>query len=652
MTEASWKDLYERTRAELEESRASQAELTMVNEQLRFALWRYEASWMVARALRVSRLLNAALPVGSRRRRLTIRVVRFLLRRPSLSERAKGAYQRWLSDRTPTRQELEEQGRVSSAWGYQPLISVCMAVYDPVPDMLLQAVATVKSQSYENWELCIGDDGSTDADVRHILESLAKDPKVKVVFAEANAGISHATNRALSLAQGEYVGFLDHDDVLAPHALYHYVRILQEAPTADVLYCDEDMIQPSGERFSPLFKPDWSPEALLGTNYITHFVVARRHLVEQVGCLRTERDGAQDHDLLLRLAELTEAIHHIPEVLYSWRQSPRSTATTPEAKVWAYTAGLRSVEDALRRGQISAHVEAGGVPGTYRVRYRIPTPLPEVTIVIPTRDRGDLLGECLDSIRSLTSYPHFSVVVLDNDSRDPATHALFEQAKVRVVPASGVFNYSAIVNTGFASVDSEFVITLNNDTRVTDPDWIEGLLELGTRPRVGVVGCRLLYPDGRPQHEGIAIATGPPAVNLHFPAPGIRLLGDAQTVREVSAVTGACSLIRRSVWQDVNGYDELLAVAYNDVDFCLRVWQHGYKVLYTPHVTLVHNEGSSRGSLHPSKDESRFVRRWATQLAEGDPHFTPHLVMSRDGLALDFGSQTRSEPPDTRATSL
>jgi GT2 family glycosyltransferase len=643
MTEASWQQRYEEARAQLEESLASQAELTAVNEQLRFTLWRYEASWMVARAVQLSRLVNSVLPVGSKRRRLAVTLTRLALGRPSPAARAKSTYQGWLAARTPTSEVLERQRRASASWERRPLVSLCMPVHDPDPDLLRQAVASVEAQSYENWELCICDDASTGDGVRQVLESFSGHPRIRVVFSSDNVGISRATNKALAEAGGEYVGFVDHDDVLAPHALYHYGEVLQADPSVDVLYCDEDLVTPSGQRFSPFFKPGWSPEALLATNYVTHFVVARRRLVEQVGGLRPERDGAQDHDLLLRLAEVTDAFHHVAEVLYSWRQSPTSTATTAEAKQWAYAAGLRSVEDALVRRQVAGRVEAGRLPGTYRVRRRLASPPPGVTIVIPTRDRADLLGSCLDSIRSLTEYPRYSVVVLDNDSRQPSTRALLDGAGVRVVGAPGPFNYAAIVNRGFAAADTEYVITLNNDTVVQSHDWIEGLLELGVAPQVGVVGCQLVFPDGRPQHQGIAIACGPPAVNLQFPAPGIRLVGDAPTVREVSAVTGACSLVRRSAWESVGGFDERFAVAYNDVDFCLRIWQAGYKVLYTPHVTLVHKEGSSRGSLHPPEDESLLVRRWAAQLARGDPYFTPHVVMGRNGLELRPRADVRSQ---------
>lgn len=636
-----WKERYEAAAVELEELYTRQAELTIANEELRYQLWRFQASWMVARALEVSRLLRSVLPMGSRRRRLVSKAARVLLGRPSAERRFKERYHAWLVARRPDAVELEQQRREAAAWARRPLVSVCMPVYNPSPEALRQAVGSVQAQSYDRWELCVCDDASTRPGVREALEELARsDARISVVHSSDNGGISRATNAALELAQGEYVGFLDDDDLIEPHTLYLYVQALQADADIDVFYCDEDILMPSGERLRPFFKPGWSPETLLGMNYITHFVVARRRLVEEVGGLRPERDGAQDYDLLLRLTERTRAVHHVPEVLYTWRQSPTSTSMTAKAKPWAYEAGQHAVEDALARRGIDGRVEPGGFAGGYRVRYRLPEPAPHVEILIPTRDRADLLGPCLESISSCTAYANYSITVLDNDSREATTKELLRRSGVRVVPAPGPFNYAAIMNSGFASTDSEFVLTLNNDTLVTAPDWVDGLLELATRPDVGAVGCRLVFPDKRPQHEGIVIACGVPAANLGHLAPGIRVLGVIQTVRDVSAVTGACSLIRRSAWEAVDGFDEELAVAYNDVDFCLRLGQKGYRVLYTPYVSLVHEESSSRGDVHPAEDEARLLRRWALDMAAGDRFFTPHLTIGRDGLEIDVDGRS------------
>jgi O-antigen biosynthesis protein len=629
--------------SELEDLYAHQAELAIENARLHLALGRYEANRAVALAVQATDFVRRALPFGSRRRRWAGRLVRagrFVLRRPTPEQRFGQAYAAWLAARRPSPEELELQRKQSAAFKVRPLVSVCMPVHDPDPAALAEAVASVQRQSYEHWELCICDDASTRPGVRRTLEDLAgADPRIRLMRSGRNGGISRATNAALGMAGGDYVAFLDDDDVLEPHTLFLYVQELQRSPGIDLFYCDEDVLLPSGERLYPLLKPGWSPETLLGMNYVTHFVMARRELVAQVGGLRPERDGAQDHDLLLRLSERTSAIVHVPEVLYSWRQSERSTSLTSSAKPWAYEAGLQAVKDALERRGVRAAVEPGAFPGAYRVRYALPEPPPHVEIVIPTRDRADLLGPCLESIITRSQYPDYSVTVLDNDSCQPATAELLQRSPVRVVPAPGPFNYSAIMNRGFAATDAEFVLTLNNDTRVIDPHWISGLVELCAQPGVGAVGCRLEFGDGRLQHEGIALGCAVPAANLAFEAPGIRLpgIGLMRTARDVSAVTGACCLIRRSAWEAIGGFDEDFAVAYNDVDFCIRVRRAGYRVLYTPYVTVVHEESQSRGALHPARDEVLLLRRWAAEIVDRDPLFSPRLTIGPYGLVLDRG---------------
>lgn len=627
--------------SELDDLYAHQAELAIENAQLRLALGRFEANRAVSLAVQATDAIRKALPFGSRRRRWAgraARAVRFALRRPTPEQRFTEAYAAWLEARRPGAEELRLQGKAAAAWSYRPLVSVCMPVYNPDPQALRAAVDSVRRQSYDRWELCVCDDASSRDGVRRTLEELAAaEPRITLVRFEENGGISRATNGALAVAGGEYVAFLDDDDLIEPHTLFLYVQELQADAAIDVVYCDEDVVLPSGRRSYPLLKPGWSPETLLGMNYVTHFVMARRELVEEVGGLRPERDGAQDHDLMLRLSERTSAIRHIPEVLYSWRQSSRSTSLDSSAKPWAYQAGMQAVRDALERRGLAASVEPGAFPGAYRIRYALPEPPPHVEIVIPTRDRADLLGPCLESIRSTTDYPDYAITVLDNDSAEDNTAALLSRSGVRVLPAPGPFNYSAIMNRGFASTDAEFVLTLNNDTLVRDPQWMAGLVELCAQPDVGAVGCRLEFSDGRLQHEGIALGCGVPAANLAFEAPGIRLagIGLMRTVRDASAVTGACCLIRRSAWEAVGGFDEDFAVAYNDVDFCIRLRKHGYRVLYTPYVTVVHEESQSRGALHPSQDEVLLLRRWADEIVDGDPLFSPRLTIGPHGLVLD-----------------
>ena len=634
--EEAWEQRYRAAAAERDALYAAAAELSVGLERLRHELTVYETSRSVAMAMKVADVVRVVLPVGSRRRNALSRVARVALRRPAPEDRMHARYEAWLAARRPGPEALDRQRDEASSWSHRPLVSVCMPVYAPDPDALRRAVASVQAQSYDHWELCVCDAASPRPGVAEALAELAEaDERITVVRAERNGGISRATNEALALAKGEFVAFLDDDDLLEPHALYLFVRRLQDEPGVDLFYSDEDMLLPSGRRGFPFLKPGWSPETLLGMNYVTHFVMARRRLVEEVGGLRPERDGAQDHDLLLRLAERTGAVHHVAEVLYSWRQSATSTAMTAEAKPWAYEAGRHAVADALARRGLDGEVTPGAFPGAFHIRYAVPSPAPTVEILIPTRDRPELLGPCLESVLSVTEYPAFSVTVLDNDSCQQATFDLLARTGVRVVACPGPFNYSAIVNAGVASSDAELVLTLNNDTRVLDPGWLSELVGLCSVPSVAAVGCRLVFEDGRLQHEGIAVGCGVPAANLSFGAPGLRVVGAGiSTTRDAMAVTGACSLMRRSVWNEIGGYDEEFAVAYNDVDFCLRLHAAGYRVLYTPYVTLVHEESSSRGDLSPGEDESLLLRRWATLLAEGDPYFSPRLTIGRYGLEL------------------
>jgi GT2 family glycosyltransferase len=634
--EGDWEQRYRAAAAERDALYATAAELSVDLERLRHELTVFETSRSVALAMKVADVVRVALPVGSRRRNALSKAVRLALGRPAPEERMHARYEEWLAARRPGPAELDRQRAEAASWARRPLVSICMPVYDPDPGALRQAAASVAAQSYDNWELCICDDASPRPAVGEVLDQLAAgDGRVKVVRAASNGGISRATNEALALASGEFVAFLDDDDLLEPHALHLFVAALQERPDIDVFYSDEDMLLPSGRRGFPFLKPGWSPETLVGMNYVTHFVMARRRLVDEVGGLRPERDGAQDHDLLLRLAEQTTAVHHVPEVLYSWRHSASSTAMTAEAKPWAYEAGRLAVEDALERRGLEGTVTAGQFPGAYHVRYAPPSPAPAVEILVPTRDRAELLGPCLASLQELTDYPAFTVTVLDNDSKEKATFDLLARHKVRVVPVPGPFNYSAIVNAGFAATGAEFVLTLNNDTRVVDPGWLAELVGLCALPAVGAVGCKLVFGDGRLQHEGIAVGCGVPAANLSFGAPGLRVVGAGiSTTRDAMAVTGACSLFKRSAWEAIGGYDEAFAVAYNDVDFCIRLHRAGYRVLYTPYVALVHEESSSRGDLSPGQDEALLLRRWAPLLAAGDPYFSPRLTIGRYGLEL------------------
>ena len=599
----------------------------------------HSPAWMVARG--VSRGLRRAFPQGSRRGDALTRAGRgtavLLVEGPGgLSARLRQRraarspvsvdfereYARWLAENEPAGAALRALVHEVRSWPDRPLVSVVMPVYNSEPEWLEEAVDSLLAQAYDRWELCIADDASPRPHVAETLAALqARDDRVRVVRREANGGIAAASQSALEMARGDLVTFLDHDDVLRPHALAEMVRRFRAVPDTGMAYSDEDKILGDGRRGEPFFKPDWSPALLLSTNYLCHQTVIRRELVEQVGGFRPGYDGSQDHDLFLRVADTGCRVEHVPLVLYSWRMVAGSAAASTTAKPYAHVAGVRAVEDSLRRRGLEARVEDGPHAGRYVVRPTVPDS-PEVTIVIPTRDRLPLLARCIQSIGERTTYPRHRLLIVDNDSTDAATLEFLTGTPHTVLRHPGAFNYARIVNRAVRHTDTPLVLLLNNDVAVLSPDWLLAMVEQATQPDVGVVGARLMYPDGRVQHEGIAIGySGVPAVNLDW--GGYFAMGEM--IREASAVTAACALFRREVFDEVGGFDERLRVAYNDVDFCLRVAQRGYRVVYTPLAELEHAESASRGRLHPEADEAEFVARWGRPAEMRDPYLNPHI---------------------------
>lgn len=526
-------------------------------------------------------------------------------------------YQLWHARRGATTEVLEALSRELQSLRYRPVISVLMPVYNTPPDVLRAAVASVRSQIYTGWQLCVANDGSSLPETLEILDELRADARIRVVDLPGSSGISGATNAALALATGDYVAFLDHDDELKPHALAQVVRWLNADPTIDVVYTDEDKLDPTGELYDPHIKPDWSPDLLTTQNYICHLTVARRSLVEKVGGLRAEFDGSQDYDLVLRITEQTDRIVHIPEPLYSWRAVPGSAAAVAEAKPYAIDAARRAVADALERRGYGNRVDTTGRIGFFRARYPIPGK-PKVSIIVPTKDGRFLLERCLESVIRRSTYPNYEIVVVDNQSTDGAALTYMETGPWRVIRYPHRFNYARMMNLAARSVDCDALLFLNNDTEIITPDWIEGLLEHAMRPEVGAVGGRLYFGNGVPQHEGIMIGIGGWAHNTNHNG----FWGRGEATRNVSAVTGACTMVRPSVFARVGGNDERLRVAYNDVDLCLRIRQAGYQVVYTPHVELFHHESSTRGKFEHEEDGPLFGLRWQVK-STVDPYYSP-----------------------------
>lgn len=582
--------------------------------------------------IRLDAAARRLLPIGTRRRNATrlilrgtahpVRAMRGATRRvigraprPGGSD-MEADYQTWLAANEPSADRLMQMRAASREWTVRPLLSVVLPVHDPDAAWLREAIRSVRDQAYEGWELCVADDASKGPHVREILDAeAAADSRIRITYRTKNGGIAKASNSALAMANGDFVAFLDHDDILRPQALWEVVARIRRSPDVDIIYSDEDLILPDGRRGGVFFKPNWSPAWLLSQNYITHLMVVRRTCLEDVDGFREGYDGSQDHDLLLRLTENTTRVEHIADVLYSWRQTPGSTALHPDNKPLARLAGRRCVQDALDRRGTPGHVNLGPTPGVYDVRYDV-VGTPAVGIIIPTRDRLDLLRRCIASVDKLSSYSQREIIILDNDSREAATHAYLATCGHRVVAAPGPFNYSRIINAGVRSTSTPYVVLLNNDTVVLSEDWIECLLELCQQPDIGVVGCMLVHADGRLQHAGIGIGYGHLAYNLGVGWP---------VLRDASAVTGACMMVKREVFDLVDGFDETLAVAYNDVDFCLRVRQQGLRVVYTPFAHLKHEESSSRGALDPSADHDVFRARWGSEVTLEDPFLNPNV---------------------------
>lgn len=552
------------------------------------------------------------------------------------------AYRMWVREHdTPTAGELKRLRESIQEFRKTPLISVVMPVFNTPPQVLEEAIRSVREQVYDRWELCIADDCSTLPHVQTILARHATaDPRIKVRFCTAGGNISATSNAALEMATGEFVALLDHDDLLPPHALYWVVEAINRHPDAALLYSDEDKIDGDGRRYHPYFKCDFNHELLLSQNMISHLGVYRRDLITELGGFRSEYDGAQDHDLALRVVASVPAtrIVHIPRILYHWRAIPGSVAVSIDEKPAAFNAGQWAVAAHLKRiGRCGMVEPAPGAPGFHRVRYSLPAPRPLVSIVICTRDHGHLIRTAVDSITSRSTYENFEIMIVDNGSRDAEAIAtlaeLADRSRTTVVRDDSPFNYSRLNNAAVARTRGEIVCLLNDDIEVVSPGWLEEMVSLAILPDVAAVGARLWYPDGTLQHGGVIIGIGGVANHAHprLPKGHAGYAGRAVLQQELSAVTGACLMVRRTVYDEVGGLDERLAVAFNDVDLCLRFRSAGYRNIWTPYAELIHHESASRGAEDNPVKRARFEgevqfmkERWATVL-QRDPFYSPHL---------------------------
>nr|WP_242590614.1 glycosyltransferase family 2 protein [Enterococcus sp. MSG2901] len=545
--------------------------------------------------------------------------------------------------------DLATQRKAATDLEYRPLISIAMPVYNVEIKWLEKCIDSVLGQTYENWELCISDDASTDPAIRKCLEAYqAKDERIKVIFRQENGHISLATNSALELASGEFLALLDNDDELPPSALYEVAKVLNERPELDLIYSDEDKIDSDGNRFDPHFKADWSPDTLMGNNYISHLGVYRTSIVKELGGFRKGYEGSQDYDLVLRVTEKIPAdhIYHIDKVLYHWRTIPGSTASNGEAKSYIYDSGVKALTDALNRRGIKGHVRPGRISGFYEITYDV---IEEdlVSVIIPTKNGYEDLKVCVDSIIEKTTYPNYEIIIADNGSTDPKMQELFASYKERlndrfIVELIDIpFNYSRINNLAAEKASGKYFLFLNNDTEVIAPDWMTTMVSYAQFDRIGCVGAKLYYPDETTQHAGVLVGIGGVAGHAlnNYDKTHCGYFGRLVIDVDYLAVTAACMMVKATDFRAVSGFDETLEVAFNDVDLCLKVYELGRNNVYAHQVELYHFESKSRGYEDTPEKQKRFAGeikkmqdKWPTYIAH-DPFYNDNLT--KEGIG-DF----------------
>jgi GT2 family glycosyltransferase len=575
-------------------------------------------------------------------------LLRRLLRAISRVTRVDQSYKKWVkefdtlseTDRSAIRAQIQD-------FKYRPLVSVVMPVYETPEWALREAIDSIRHQLYPHWELCIADDVSKAPHVGTVLrQAAAQDSRIKWIQRETNGHISAASNSALSLAGGEFVALMDHDDLLPQQALYEVVVALNKDPTLDIIYSDEDQIDRKGRRSLPYFKTNWNIDLLLGQNMLSHLGVYRRSLLERAGGFREGFEGSQDYDLALRCADATvpARICHIPAVLYHWRRDYGPTSFSERRLTVCSDAALRAIGDHLDRRREQGKVVAHPVlPQWSRVIRAVPSPVPLVSLIIPTRDRADLLSRCLEGILNRTDYPAIEILIVDHASEMSETFALFERLeldpRVRIITFKGAFNYSAINNMAVTEAKGSIIGLINNDIEVINPDWLSEMVSLAIMHDVGAVGAKLIYPNNRVQHGGIGLGIGGIAnhFNIGLARSDAGYFGRNLLTSSVSAVTGACLVVRKSVFEEVGGLNEIeLPVAYSDVDLCLKLRRKGYRNIWTPHAELYHYESASRGADNTAEKSARFNRETEYMITTWGPELK-HDPFYNDNFSTDIG---------------
>ena len=558
------------------------------------------------------------------------------------------SYEAWLKTHSVTEEELQNQKAFE--FEYKPLISILVPTYKTPKHLLTETINSVINQSYSNWELCIADGASNLGYIKEILDDYAsKDKRIKVKYLDENKGIAGNTQECYYMATGDYIGLFDHDDLLEPNALFEVVKAVNEDRTIDFIYTDEDKINEKGtRRFDPHFKQDFAIDTLRSYNYICHFSVFKKELMDKIGGFRDGFNGSQDYDIILRATYNAKNIHHIPKILYSWRVHSGSTAGNPKNKMYCYESAKKAIAEDLKVRGIKGTVKDGKYIGTYEVDYEI-IGNPKVSILIPSKDHIEDLDRAIRSILTKTDYTNYEIIIIENNSELKETFKYYEDiqrkySNIKVVVWKGIFNYSAINNFGAKYAEGEYILLLNNDVEVISTNWLTKMLGLAQREDVGCVGAKLYYPDSTIQHGGVIVGLGGGAAHAHrgFSKKAYGYFMRLGLTHNLSAVTGACLLVKKSVFDEVNGLDESFVVAYNDVDFCLRVLKTGRVNVWTPYAELYHYESKSRGddSKDPEKAErfrgefNRFRERYADFLEKGDPYYNVNLTLSAEDFSL------------------
>ena len=574
------------------------------------------------------------------------KINRFEKQPSSEKARQKKAYQEWIK-----KNEQYNPKKIKKSirkFQFKPKISVITPVYNVDPKWLRLAVNSFLNQYYNNCELCLYDDASTNISTRQFLQALKNEnhPNIKIRLGKVNQNISIASNQAIKMASGEYICLLDHDDELAPHALFEIVKTINQYPKVDYIYSDEDKIDETGQRCDPYFKPNWNIDFFFTNNYTCHLSVFRKSIIEQINGFRTKYNGSQDYDLVLRYITKAKSIQHIPKILYHWRKIPGSTAQKSESKDYTSDAGLKALQDNLSKHS-NIEIKQGKIPNTYRVIRNL-TSDPLVSIIIPFKDKPDILKKCLDSIIEKTSYKNYEIICVSNNSTQKETVTLMEsfhkKHNVRFLQYNVPFNYSKINNFATKFAKGEHLLFLNNDTEVINANWLFNLLEHSVRRKIGAVGAKLLYPDETIQHAGVIIGLGGIAEHSHKKHPNNEngYFNTPHLTQLVSAVTGACLMIKKELFNSVGGFDDKnLSIAYNDVDLCLRLIEKNYKNVYTPYAILYHHESFSRGKdkndsqINRFKKESNFmIQRHKRIFKKGDYYYNQNLNLNRQSHTI------------------